>query len=98
MMTFPCAHPAKLSVQARHIFLPCREQQVVSLSTTRLSPAYPSEGRGAQQAAQHAADLWTSALGISWNAQLYQMLKLFSACALCPFSPWLGLGEIQLLM
>lgn len=40
MKTFPCAHPARLSVQARNIFLCHREQWVVS-------PSAPSSHRDA---------------------------------------------------
>lgn len=76
-MAFSCAHPARLPVKARQIFLPCREQWVVSLWAPRLSPnsspggTQPLGAPGSQRwaAAQHGAALWTSAPGVPPNAR-----------------------------
>lgn len=93
--------------QCRHIFFPGREQRVVSLSAVRPPPEYlPGVGgRSVQQAAQHAAALWTSALGVFFLTHNLIRCASFSAWALCPFhhhhhpAPrWLGLAEIPLLI
>lgn len=94
MTAFPWAHPARLTVQAREIFLPCREQWVVRLSSPALTEYLPRRDAAPGRSPHAVLSRQPSTPLPSGPAHLEFLLKhnlircaSFSACALCPFFP-----------
>lgn len=105
VMSLPCTHP---TVQGRAIFLPCSNCSLSQLPGTRQNPY--SEGLQSLCApcTLHSAGSTQRQPSTPPSCRPAHFVFLLrhhvircassSVCALCPYFPWLGLGDIQLPM